>query len=176
MVVGMRTSRVRANAGGRLAGQGGFTLAEVIIVAGISIVVVLAVVVAYEGTIRSWNGTAALLEIQREASLGVESIQNKVRPASSVIIWPGASSDSLQIFYPTLGGETLAARYNLDGSGNLIDINGASIATNIDSIQFTLQGGTALHIDAWLSHDSGTPDRATDDQSVYISSTAVTRN
>ena len=176
MVVEMRMSRVGANAGRRLAGQSGFTLTEILIVAALTIVVVMGAVTAYEGTVRSWNGTTALLEIQREASLGMEAIQNKVRPASSVIIWPGASSDSLQIFYPTLTGESLAARYNLDGNGNLVDINGTAIAANIDSIQFTLQGGSALNIDAWLRSDSGTPDRTTDDQNVFMSSTVVTRN
>ncbi|MFH1689128.1 MAG: prepilin-type N-terminal cleavage/methylation domain-containing protein [Candidatus Eisenbacteria bacterium] len=172
----MRTSRVGANAGRQLAGQSGFTLTEVMIVAAISIVVIMAVAVAYEGTVRSWNGTAALLEIQREASLGMEAIQNNVRPASSILVWPGVNSDSLQVFYPTLTGESLAARYNLDGNGNLIDINGTTVAANIDSIRFTLQGGTALHIDVWLRSDIGTPERTTDDQNVFISSTAVIRN
>lgn len=168
--------RPRAGTTRRLANSSGFTIIEVTIVAAISLAVILSVVVAYEGTIRSWNGTAALLEIQREASLGIEAIENTVRPASSVVVSTGAYGDSLEIYYPGASGDTLAGRYSLDADGNLVDINGTVVASGIDSVSFTLQGGTALHIDAWLRRDPGTPDRATDDQRIYISSTAVCRN
>jgi len=161
---------------GRLAGgSAGFTLAEVMIVAAVSIAVVLSVVVAYVGTIRSWGGTTGLLEIQREASLGVEAIQNAVRPASTLTVTTGAFSDSLEVFWEVASGDSLVARYYLDGGGNLIDINGAAVASEIDSLDFVLSG-RSLHIDAWLSSDVGTPNRTTDDQRVQVSTTAICRN
>ena len=161
---------------GRLAsGSSGFTLAEVMIVAAVSIAVVLSTVVAYVGTVRSWGGTSGLLEIQREASLGIEAIQNAVRPASDLIVTAGAFDDSLEVYWEVASGDSLAARYYLDGSGNLIDINGHAVAAGIDSLDFVLSG-SSLHIDAWLSHDAGTPNRTTDDQRVQVSSTAICRN
>jgi type II secretory pathway component PulJ len=158
-----------------LAGCSGFTLTEVLIVAAISIGVVLSIVVAYVGTIRSWNGTAALLEIQREASLGIESIENAVRPASDLTVSSGVFGDSLEVYWEVAGGDSLAAEYYLDANGNLLDINGATVASHIDSIDFVVSGGT-LHVNAYLWSDVGTPDRTTDDQRLLISSTAICRN
>jgi hypothetical protein len=145
------------------------------IVAAVSIAVVLSVVVAYVGTIRSWNGTTGLLEIQREASLGMEVIQNAVRPASSLAVASGAYGDSLRVYWEVASGDSLSAAFYLDADGNLIDINGTTVAAGLDSIDFVLSGGT-VHIDAWLRSDVGTPDRSTDDQRVQISSTAICRN
>jgi hypothetical protein len=170
-----RISRTSVGHGRGLAGSGGFTLAELLIVAAISVAVVLSIVVAYVGTIRSWNGTAALLEIQREASLGVEAIQNAVRPASDIVVSPGTFGDSLEVYWEVASGDSLADRYYLNGSGELIDINGTTVASGLDSIDFVMSGGT-LHIDAWLSNDVGTPNRTTDDQAIQVSSTAICRN
>jgi len=145
------------------------------IVAAVSIAVILSVVVAYVGTVRSWSGTAGLLEIQREASLGVEAIQNAVRPSSHVEVTPGAFGDSLEVYWEVASGDSLVARYYLDGGGNLLDINGTAVASSIDSLDF-VRLGSSLHIDAWLSSDAGTPNRQTDDQRVQVSSTAICRN
>lgn len=169
------TTHAGKGRGCRPRGDAGFTLAEVMIVAAVSIAVILSVVVAYVGTQRSWNGTTGLLEIQREASLGVESIQNAVRPASSLEVTPGAFGDSLEVYWEVASGDSLVARYYLDGGGNLLDINGGTVASNIDSLDFVVLGRT-LHIDAWLSSDAGTPDRAMDDQRVQVSTTAICRN
>jgi len=158
-----------------LADSGGFTLAEVLVVAAISIAVVLSIVVAYVGTIQSWNGTAALLEIQREASLGIEAIQNSVRPASDIVVSSGAFGDSLEVYWEVASGDSLVDRYYLNGNGDLLDINGTTVAAGLDSIDFVMSGGT-LHIDAWLSNDVGTPNRTTDDQAIQVSTTAICRN
>ena len=171
----MKTIRAHRNGGRRLLGEGGFTIIELMIVAAVSIAVVLSVVVAYVGSVRSWNGTAGLLEIQREASLGVESIQNAVRPASNLEVAPGAFGDSLEVFWEVASGDSLVARYYLDGTGNLLDINGATVASSVDSLDFEVLG-SALHIDAWLSSDAGTPQRHMDDQRVQVSTTAICRN
>ena len=171
----MKATLIGGGLGRHPNGTAGFTLAEVMIVAAISVAVVLSMVVAYVGTIRSWNGTAALLEIQREASLGMEAIQNAVRPASSLTVASGAYGDSLEVYWEVASGDSLVAEFYLDGSGNLIDINGTTVASGIDSIDFVRSGRT-LHIDTWHSSDVGTPDRSTDDQRVQISSTAICRN
>ncbi len=161
--------------GCRLNGNGGFTMAEIMIVAAISIAVILSIAVAYVGTVRSWNGTTGLLEIQREASLGMEMIQNVVRPASALAVAPGAHGDSLEVYCEVASGDSLVAEFYLDGAGNMIDINGTAVASDIDSIDFVVSGRT-LHIDAWFRSDVGTPDRSTDDQRVQISTTAICRN
>ena len=72
-------------------------------------------------------------------------------------------------------GDSLVARYYLDGTGNLLDINGATVASSVDSLDFEVFGST-LHIDAWLSSDAGTPQRQMDDQRVQVSTTAICRN
>ena len=171
----MKTTCIGGGHGPHISGSGGFTLAEVMIVAAVSIAVVLSVVVAYVGTIRSWNGTTGLLEIQREASLGMEAIQNAVRPAGSLVVASGAYGDSLEVYWEVASGDSLTDQFYLDGSGNLIDINGTAVASKIDSIDFVVSGRT-LHVDAWFRSDIGTPNRLTDDQRVQISSTAICRN
>ena len=171
----MKAPHTDRNAECRLRGQSGFTLAEVMLVAAVSVAVVLSIVVAYVGTVRSWGGTTGLLEIQREASLGMEIIAKAVRPASDLIVATGVHGDSLLVYYPVASGDSLGAEFYLDGTGNMLDINGVAVATGIDSMSFVLSGNT-LNIDSWHRSDAGTPNRATDDQRVQISTTAICRN
>jgi hypothetical protein len=171
----MKATHIDKRLGRRLNGNGGFTMAEVAIVSAVSIAVILSIAVAYVGTTRSWNGTTGLLEIQREASLGMEIIQNVVRPASSLAVAAGAHGDSLEVYYEVASGDSLVAEFYLDGAGNLMDINGTAVASHIDSMDFVLSG-RALHIDGWFRSDIGTPNRSTDDQRVQISTTAICRN
>ncbi len=171
----MRTSHTSEHTGRRPSDHSGFTLAEVMIVAAVSIAVVLSIVVAYVGTVRSWGGTTGLLEIQREASLGMEIIQKAVRPANTLTVVPGVHGDSLLVYYPVAAGDSLAATFYLDGGGNLRDMNGTAVASDIDSIAFVVSGRT-LNVDSWHRSDAGTPDRTTDDQRVQISTTAICRN
>ena len=172
----MKATHSDKRLGRRLDGNGGFTLAEIMVVAAISVAVILSIAVAYVGTVRSWNGTTGLLEIQREASLGTEMIQNAVHPASSLTVTSGVYGDSLEVYYEVASGDSLVAEFYLDGAGNLIDINGTAVASYIDSIDFVLSGGRTLHIDGWFRSDIGTPNRSTDDQRVRISTTAICRN
>jgi hypothetical protein len=140
---------------------------------GVSICVVVAAAVAYEGTVRSWRGTAALLDIQRDASLGVELIQRSVRSACRVDI---AAGDSLEFYHRTIAGsETLAGRFYLDGAGCVKDINGTVLASKVDSLRFSMTGN-ALNVDLTLKDDVGTTERCTDDQAVLFSSSIVPRN
>ncbi len=171
----MKATHIDKRLGRRLNGNGGFTLAEIMVVAAASVAVILSIAVAYVGTVRSWNGTTGLLEIQREASLITGMIQNVVRPASSLAVTPGAHGDSLEVYYAVASGDSLVAEFYLDGAGNLIDINGVTVASYIDSIDFILYGRT-LHVDGWFRSDIGTPNRLTDDQRVQISATAICRN
>jgi len=171
----MKATHTDRRLGRRLSGSSGFTMAEVAIVSAISIAVILSIAVAYVGTVRSWNGTTGLLEIQREASLGMEMIQKVVRPASSLAVAAGVHGDSLEVYYEVASGDSLVAEFYLDGAGNLLDINGTAVASYIDSMDFVLSGRT-LHIDGWFRSDIGTPTRSTDDQRVQISTTAICRN
>jgi len=171
----MKATHIDKRLGRRLSGNGGFTMAELAIVMIISVAVILSIAVAYVGTVRSWNGTTGLLEIQREASLGMEMIQNVVRPASSLAVAAGIHGDSLEVYWEVASGDSLVAEFYLDGAGNLMDINGTAIASYIDSMDFVVSGRT-LHIDGWFRSDIGTPNRLTDDQRVQISTTAICRN
>jgi hypothetical protein len=157
-----------------LRGSAGFTIVEVLAVAGVSICVVMAAAVAYEGTVRSWRGTAALLEIQRDASLGMELMQRSLR--ASCRVDPDADGDSLNFYYRTAAGsETLAGRFYMDGNGCVKDVNGTVIASHVDDLSFSLTGN-ALNIDLTLKDDVGTAERTTDDQGVLFSSSVVPRN
>ena len=164
----------RPPARGRLSNNAGLTLIEVLIVAGISIAVVMAAAVAYQGTVFSWRGTTALLGIQRDAALAAGMIENNVRPASEIII--SADGDSMEIYYPDSGGsDSLAAVYYADANGNLRDINGTVLATGVDSLHFQELAG-AVNLDIILKDDIGTTERTTDDQAIYMSTSAVIRN
>jgi hypothetical protein len=157
-----------------LRGNAGFTIVEVLAMVGVSICVVVAAAVAYEGTVRSWRGTAALLDIQRDASLGVELMQRQMRASCRMV--PDADGDSLVVYYRTpAGSETLAARFYLDDAGHVRDINGTVLASKVEELCFT-QSGNAMNIELTLKDDVGTAERCTDDQAVLFSSSIVPRN
>jgi hypothetical protein len=157
-----------------VSGNAGFTIVEVIAMVGVSICVVVAAAVAYEGTIRSWRGTSALLGIQRDASLGVEIMQRSMRAACRLEI--DADGDSLNVYYRSAAGsDTIGACYYLDGAGCVRDLNGTVLATNVDDLTFS-RTGNAVNIDLTLKDDVGTTERCTDDQAVLVSSSIVPRN
>ena len=147
---------------------------ELLIVAGLSLAVVAAIAATYVGTVRSWRGTAALADIQREGSLAVEVIAREIRPGSRVTI--DGDADSLSVFFQAGSGDSLIAAFYLDDSGNVLDVDGGTVTTGVDSIRFTSADSRSVNIDIWLSNDVGTPDRSTDDQAVLMSTTAVCRN
>jgi type II secretory pathway pseudopilin PulG len=166
-----RNSRSPAGAAG---GAAGFTMVELLIVAGLSIAVIAAVVVAYSGTVRSWQTTAAYANIQREASLAIEVLARSIRPGSTVAI--GAGGDSLEVILSTDGADSTIARFFLDDEGNIVDINGSVVTSRVDSLSFTSPDQKTVNIDLVIRDDIGTPERITDDQAVEISTTAICRN
>lgn len=169
-----RATRTERMGRGRLGDNRGFTLVEIMAVAGVSIVVVFAAAVAYQGTVLSWRGTTALLGLQRDASIACEMIQNRVRPASNVVI--SAGGDSLEIYFEDAsGGDSLGALFYADGSGNVRDLNGTIISSGLDTLRFSMANGS-VNVDFVLADDVGTANRLTDDQAVYMSSTAIVRN
>lgn len=155
-------------------GDGGFTLTELMIAAGLSVAVIAAVVVAYSGTVRSWQTTAAYANIQREASLAVEVMARSIRPGSNVVI--GSGGDSLAVVLNTGSGDSTIAAFTLDEDGRIVDINGSVVTTRVDSLGFSSADQKTVNIDLVLRDDIGTVDRITDDQAVYISTTAICRN
>lgn len=169
----MRRTGSRGLLGRPLRNEGGFTLIEVMMVAGISIAVIVAAAVAYQGTVLSWRGTAALLGLQRDASLACEMIQNHVRRASDIVI--SADGDSIRIFYDAGGVDSLAAVFYADVDGNIRDGNDVIISAGLDSLRFTTVGN-AVNVDFVLEDDVGTVERTSDDQAIYMSSSAIRRN
>lgn len=152
----------------------GFTLIELLIAAGLSIAVVAAVVVAYSGTVRSWQTTAAYANIQREASLAIEVMARSIRPGSNVTI--GTGGDSLSVVLNTDGSDSTIALFYLDGEGRIVDMNGAVVTTRVDSLEFTSADQKTVNIDLVIRDDIGTAERITDDQAVHMSTTAICRN
>jgi type II secretory pathway pseudopilin PulG len=172
-----RASRGNRRRGPRvtpLRGSRGFTLTELLIAAGLSIAVIAAVVVAYSGTVRSWQTTAAYANIQREASLAIEVMARSIRPGSNVTI--GSGGDSLEVVLNTDGSDSTIAVFHLDGQGNILDINGAVVTTRVDSLGFSSADQKTVNIDVVIKDDLGTDDRITDDQVVHMSTTAICRN
>jgi type II secretory pathway pseudopilin PulG len=165
--------RVRPHRGAPV-GSGGFTLTELMIAAGLSVAVIAAVVVAYSGTVRSWQTTAAYANIQREASLAIEVMARSIRPGSNVEI--GTGGDSLAVILNVDGADSTIAVFHLDGQGNIVDINGGIVTARVDSLGFTSADQKAVNIDLVLLDDIGTADRLTDDQAVHMSTTAICRN
>jgi Tfp pilus assembly protein PilW len=178
--VSMSKERARGGNGLRgpgrpvLRGNGGFTLTELMIAAGLSIAVIAAVVVAYSGTVRSWQTTAAYANIQREASLAIEVMSRSIRPGSNVVI--GAGGDSLAVVLNTGSTDSTIALFTLNDDGSIVDINGGVVTTRVDSLGFSSADQKSVNIDLVLRDDIGTAQRVTDDQSVYMSTTAICRN
>jgi hypothetical protein len=135
--------------------------------------VVAPCVSVYIATTRSWQGTEALAEVQRDASFAMDVMTRQIREASSVVI--GASPDSIEVMFRGDAGDTVGARYYVNGEHQLVDINGTVLVNGVESLVFAREG-SALNIDVTLTDDSGTPDRWTDDQSVLMSSSVVCRN
>jgi Tfp pilus assembly protein PilW len=155
------------------AGQAGFTLVELMIWAGVAIAVLSAATSSYLGTRRSWEGTATLARIQRDGSIAVESIARTVRRGSSLSV---AGGDSVNVYYWTGYVDSLIGCFHLDAGGDLRDMAGVSIASDVDSVRFVSPDNEALNMDIYLRDDMGTDDRTSDDQCVVLSSTVVCRN
>ena len=118
-----------------LGSERGFTLTEVLIVIVVSSGIVATVAVAYNATLRSWEGTAALADAQREGALAVEVMANGIRPGSVVII--GSQSDSIAVVLQRDVGDTVIASYFLDTLGNIHNASGTIIASGVDSLGFS---------------------------------------
>ncbi len=155
-------------------GESGFTLIELMIWAGVAISVIIAATASYVGTTRSWDGTAALARIQRDGSLAVEMMARGIRSGSTATV--GSAGDSLNVYYWTGSTDSLIARYYLDGQGNIRDLDGFEVATDVDSLRFGVSSGKVVNIDIYLRDDRETEDHAGDDLPVSLSSTAVCRN
>ncbi|MCD4690929.1 hypothetical protein K8S17_05650 [bacterium] len=150
----------------------GFTLPEVLIAALLAIGALAAGFAAYGGTMRSFDGTATLAELQREASMAVEVIARDVRSGSSVAI--GGGGDSLSIFYYTGTYDSLYASYHCDAQHELINIAGLAIAERVSSLGFTSADGRIVNIDVLLEDTRSV--RPGDDVHVLMSSTVACRN
>ena len=152
----------------------GFTLTELLIAAGLSVAVIAAAVVAYTGTVRSWQTTAAYANIQREASLAIEVMARSIRPGSNVTI--GTGGDSLTVILSTDASDSTIALFYLDDDGNIMDIRGAVVTNRVDSLGFSSPDQKTVNIDLVIKDDIGTAERITDDQAVHMSTTAICRN
>ncbi len=152
----------------------GFTLVELLIAAGLSVAVIAAVIVAYTGTVRSWQTTAAYANIQREASLAIEVMARSIRPGSNVTI--GTGGDSLAVILSTDASDSTIALFYLDDDGNIMDIRGAVVTNRVDSLGFSSPDQKIVNIDLVIKDDIGTAERITDDQAVHMSTTAICRN
>ncbi len=157
----------------RLLNNGGFSLVEVLIAALLSTVAIAATFAVYAGTMHSWEGTACLTDVQREASLAVAVMAREIRCGSSVVI--GAGSDSISVYYDTGSSDSLMATFHANGNGQLIDIGGGIVTSHVSSVSFSTPDGRAVNIDILIDNGRGTA-TTVDDQHVLMSSTAVCRN
>lgn len=153
-------------------GNGGFTLPEVLLAALLAIGALAAGFAAYGGTLRSFNGTASLADLQREASTAVEVIARDVRSGSSVTV--GGGGDSLNVYYYTGSYDSLAAMYHLDGQNRVLNIDGTPLAEQVSSLDFSTADGRVVNIDV-LVEDTRRAGPG-DDIHVLMSSTVACRN
>lgn len=153
-------------------GNGGFTLPEVLLAALLAIAALAAGFAAYGGTLRSFDGTATLADLQREASTAVEVIARDIRSGSSVTV--GAGGDSLNVYYYTGSYDSLAARYSLDGNNQVVNIDGVALIEQVSSLDFSSADGRVVNIDVLLEDTRRAG--AGDDIHVLMSSTVACRN
>lgn len=152
--------------------QAGFSIVEMMAMIAVTATVIGAGVATYIGTVRSWQGTAGLAHIQREASLAMDIVTRSIREASSVIV--AGDGDSLNVYYESGGGEVLGAVYYVGGC-SLLDMNGDVVVPNVSAVAFSTDGRT-VNIDITLVDDRGTPDNTSDDQMTLMSSSVSCRN
>ena len=154
--------------------QGGFAMIELLVSIGAVIVVIMATVTTYLSTTRSWEGTATLTRVQREASFAMEVMGRAIRQGSSVDI--NADGDSLRVLFWTGSTDSLLAMYYVDGQGCLRDHSGTALVEGADSLSFASSDGRTTNIDIVIRGDMGTEDVTCDDQLVLMSSTIACRN
>ncbi len=152
----------------------GFVLTELIIAISLSLVAIAAATVIYSVAIKSWNGTASLVDVQREGSLAVEQMVRRIRPGSSVTA--NASGESLSVFFAAASGDSMIACFYLDGQHCLRNIDGGTITDRVDSLRFDISGQHTVNIDIWIRDNAGTAAHTADDNAVLYSSSAVCRN
>jgi Tfp pilus assembly protein FimT len=165
-------ARVRRPSG-RRSRDAGFTLIELMFWAAVSVAVIAAGVAAYVGTSRSWRGTESLARIQRECCLAMEIMTHGIREGTRVDV---ERADSVNVYYSLGSSDSLVAAYFLDDENRLVDQNGVVLVSDVDSLHFGSADGKVTDIDIHLRDTMGTPDVASDDQTVLMSSSAVCRN
>lgn len=169
----MKSGVLRRSAVGAMPrGQAGFTITEMIVWVAVAVVVLAAGLTSYLGSRRSWETTASLARIQRDGSVAMEMMARAIRHGSAVEV----VGDSLNVYYWTGSTDSLLGTFYLDDGGDLRDVAGVSIASDVDSIRFVTSDNHTVNIDLYLREDMSTPDRSTDDQMVLISTTSVCRN
>lgn len=157
-----------------LVGEHGFTLTELIVAIVVVGLIGSAGITVYLGTQRSWAGSAALADVQRDAAFAMDIMVRGIRSASSVDIAAGA--DSMDVIFRTGTSDSVGATYYVDDQDRLIDMSGRVLVANVDSIRFWSSDGKTVNMDITLRHDLATPDRATDDQAILVSTSVVCRN
>jgi len=157
--------------------QRGFSIIDLIIAVGVSAFVIMAGMAFYAGTLRSARGTSSLAGLQRDAALAVESVSRAIREGSSVTIASdsAAGSDSLRVLLRVGTVDSLIACYHPDDQGQLLDISGNIVVSNVDSVQFSTSNGTLVNASVYLRDGMGTAE-SSDDQSVLIETTTSCRN
>lgn len=152
----------------------GFTLAELVVAMAVSVLIVVPCISVYLATLDSWEGTAALADVQRDAWFVVNRISRTARAASEVNI--DGRVDSMDIVFHTPSGDSIGGRYYVDAQNQLVDLNGVVLVRDVDSVRFSSSDGKTVNMDITLRDAMGTPDCGADDQSVLLSSSVVCRN
>jgi len=157
-----------------LANRRGVTIIEPLVATIASLSVIIAIIMVYGSTIRSWHQTAALAGVQRDASLAIETMSRDIRPGSYVSI---TGADSLEVLRGSGGpGDSTIAVYHVDAGGDLLNSDGTVVVSNVDSLVFTSADNRTVNIDLVLRDDMQSPNRSTDDQALLMSSTVSCRN
>lgn len=151
----------------------GMTITEVLISSIAGAVVIAAVVGMYITSLDAWDLSGAQLAIQRNGDVTMEWIVKDIRAGSHVTTGP--QQESLTIYRATATGDSLMARYSLDGA-EIKNMHNVVLTGNVTELRFTSGNGVKVWIEMTLEDDLGTTNVDTDDKVIELRSVAVCRN
>jgi prepilin-type N-terminal cleavage/methylation domain-containing protein len=167
-----RTGEQRAS-GDLPAGNGGFTLVELMIVGIIGAIILLAAFSMYLTSLDTWDTSGARLALQRNGDRAVKQIAFDIRRGDFVTVSP--DSTAIVVTRTTSSAVDTLAAYALV-SDEVVNIHGTVLTDHVTDLRFSSSNGVKVWISMTLADDMGTGALPFDDQRVEINSLAVCRN
>ena len=124
----------------RIHGQGGFSIAELLIALGLTSLVATASFMVYFAGAKTWQRAENMAEVQQNLRIAMNTLCTEIRKADYFKIKPG--NREITLTYPN--GSTKGYKYHPTSGEIRISESGASVAMHIDDLKFCYQDGLII--------------------------------